>query len=126
MAPSKFLKRILNLLNVFCISCHYLPQFYRKLTLFWENVSQTESIMYPSNLNKAFGIINIFVKSNSILYYPCLSPIGINKIDDIFNHSGKLLHWKDATDKFNLQPRDIMQWLSVCVSIPAVWKSKLN
>ena len=32
---------------------------------------------------------------------------------------------KDAIYKFSLQLQD-MQWLSVCISIPAVWKSKLN
>ena len=65
-------------------------------------------------------------KGNSSLYYPCLSAKGINKIGDIFSESGKLLQWKDAIDKFDLQPQDIMQWLSVCIAIPAIWKSKLN
>ena len=65
-------------------------------------------------------------KGNSSLYYPCLSAKGINKIGDIFSDSGTLLQWKDAIDKFDLQPRDIMQWLSVCISIPAIWKSKPN
>ena len=104
----------------------YLPHFYRELTLFWENVSHTEpdnvsEILKPSLWNNKY-----ICKSNSSLYYPSLSAKGINKIGDIFSDSGTLLQWKDAIDKFDLQPRDIMQWLSLCISIPAIWKSKLN
>ena len=104
----------------------YLSHFYRELTLFWENVSHTEldnvsKILIQSLWNNKYICI-----SNSSLYYPSLSAKGTNKIGDIFSDSGTLLQWKEAIDKFDLQPRDIMQWLSPCISIPAIWKSKLN
>ena len=104
----------------------YLPHFYRELTLFWENVSHTEPDDVSEILKESLWNNNYICKGNSSLYYPCLSANGINKIGDIFSDSGTLLQWKDAIDKFDLQPRDIMQWLSVCISIPAIWKSKLN
>ena len=43
-------------------------------------------------------------KGNSSLYYPCLSVKRINKIGDILSESGTLLQWKDAINKFDLQP----------------------
>ena len=118
MALSKFLTRILNPLNVFCISCHIYH--------IWENVSPTEPDDVSEVLKQSLWNNKYICKGNSNLYYPCLSAKGINKIGDIFSDSGTLLQWKDAIGKFNLQPRDIMQWLSVCISIPAIWKSKLN
>ena len=104
----------------------YLPHFYRELTLFWENVSHTEHDDVFEILKQSLWNHKYICKGNSSLYYPCLSAKGINKTDDIFSDSGTLLQWKDAIDKFDLQPRDIMQWLSVCISITAIWKSKLN
>ena len=104
----------------------YLPHFYRELTLFWENVSHTEPDDISEILKQSLWNNKCICKGNFSLYYPCLSAKGINKIGDIFSESGKLFQWKDAIDKFDLQPRDIMQWLSVCISIPAIWKSKLN
>ena len=65
-------------------------------------------------------------RCNSGLYYPCLSTKGINKMGDIFTDSGTLLQWKDAIDKFNLYPPDIMLWSCVSISIQAIWKSKLK
>ena len=49
----------------------------------------------------------------------------INKIGDISGDSGTLLQWKDAIPKFDLQPGDMMQWLSVFIFIPDICKSKL-
>ena len=98
----------------------YLPQFYRELTLFWENVSQTEPDGVSEILKQSLQNNKYICKGNSSLYHPCLSAKGINKISDIFKDPGTLLQWKDAIDKFNLQLRNIMQWLSVCLSIPAV------
>ena len=102
----------------------YLPHFYRELTLFWENVSHTE----PDDVSEILkqSLWNNKYICYSSLYYPCLSAKGINKIGDIFNDSGTLLQWKDAINKFDLQSHHIMQWLNVCISIPAIWKSKLN
>ena len=92
------------------LSC--LPHFYHELTLFWENVSQTEPDYVSEILKRSLWNNKYICEGYSSLYCPCLSAKGINKIGDIFIDSGRLLQWKDAIDKFNLQPRDIMQWLS--------------
>ena len=104
----------------------YLPHFYCELTLFWENMSHTKPDDVSEILKQSLWNNKYICKGISSLNYPCLFVKGINKIGDIFSESGKLLQWKDAVDKFDLQPRDIMQWLTVCISIPAIWKSKLN
>ena len=104
----------------------YLPHFYRELTLFWENVSHSEPDDVSEILKQSLWNNKYICTGYSGLYYTCLFAKGINKIGDLFNHSGTLLQWKDAIDKFNLQSGNIMQWLSVCISIPAIWKSKLN
>ena len=94
----------------------YLLHFYRELTLFSEHVSHTEPDDVSEILERSLWDGKYICKGNSSLYYPCLSAKGINKISDVFSDSGTLLQWKDAIDKFNLQPRDVMQWLSVCIS----------
>ena len=91
----------------------YLPHFYCKVTLFWENVSHTEPDDVSEILKQRLWNNKYICNGNSSLYYPCLSAKGINKIGDIFRDPGTLLQWKDAIHKFELQPRDIMQWLSV-------------
>ena len=53
--------------------------------------------------NYFFGITNMFVKV-TLAYITLASAKGINKINDNFNNSGTLLHWKDAIDRFKLQP----------------------
>ena len=90
MALPKFLTRILNLLNIFCVSCHIYQSLIAS-SHFWENVSQTDPDDVSEILKQSLWNNKYICKGNSSLYDPCLSAKGINKIGDIFNDSRTLL-----------------------------------
>ena len=69
----------------------HLPQFYRELTPFWDNASQTEPDDVSEILKQSLWNNKYICKGNSGLYYPCLFVKRINKIGDIFNEAGTLL-----------------------------------
>ena len=48
------------------------------------------------------------------------------RIVDLLTDSGNFLSWKMAKQKYNLENKDTMKWLSLIASVPMSWKVEIR
>ena len=92
--------------------------FYEELLKYWEEIScfhPSESIWF-----KRF----VSVEKKAIMFKD-FSRIGINKIDDLYENDGKLIH-SEKLSQLGLLSELYFQWMQLIDSLPVKWKALIK
>ena len=87
-----------------------LPVFYEELVKYWEEIS----CFQPGST----------VEKNAIMFKD-FSKIGINKIGDLYENDGKLIHF-DKLSQLGLLSEFYFQWMQLIDSLPVKWKALIR
>ena len=126
--PLYFLKRVslhfhLFHPNLLVPDCYLknIPMFYKNIISYWQDIS----ISPPTSASLVFSeslCFNSFIRIDNTPIHPS----SFNTVDQIyiyqlFNDTGNLISWDEASTKFNLISH--FRWLQIANAIPAEWKS---
>lgn len=101
-----------------------IPSFYRQILFAWFDI--TPEPQSALDIRRQIIWLNKYIKINKkAIFYKTLYDAGIISINDLLNNEGKLLKYKEFTERYNIQFNSL-QYMGIIDAIPKQWRQILN
>ena len=102
-----------------------LPVFYEELVKYWEEISCFQPNCPDLILSESIWFNRFVSVEKKTIMFKDFSKIGINKIGDLYENDGKLIHF-DKLSQLGLLSELYFRWMQLIDSLPVKWKALIR
>ena len=99
--------------------------FYEELVKYWEKISCFQPNSPDLILSESIWFYRFVSVENKAIMFKDFSRIGINKIGDLYETDGKLIHFEKLS-QLGLLSELYFQWIQLIDSLPVKWKALIR
>ena len=103
-----------------------LSPFYQELVNLWANISQQNPTAFSEICNQTLWNNSFITTLGKPIFYKDFIDKNMLRIADLLTDSDNFLSWQMTRQEYNLGNKDIMNWLSLIVSVPMSWKAEIR